>query len=375
MRQYKIITIMGTRPEVIKLVPVVKELHRQRETFDSTLVTTAQHRELLDQTLAVFGVKPDIDLGLMQQNQSLADFASRSLSSLSELLGKLKPDAILIQGDTTTVMMAALAAFYQGIMVGHIEAGLRSFDRRNPFPEEINRRIASCLTNLHFAPTERARQNLLREGVPEENVFVTGNTVVDALQSISIGGDFDCDEINTINFETSRILLVTAHRRENFGQPLRSICQALKNLISRFKDIEIVYPIHLNPAVQVIVNEELKHTERIHLIEPVSYKDLLRLMSRCYLLLTDSGGIQEEAPSFHKPVLILRELTERPEIIEANAGIIVGTDAHTIVETAARLLTDTSEYTRMSTAENPFGDGNAAKRIVTILAQQLRELS
>jgi UDP-N-acetylglucosamine 2-epimerase (non-hydrolysing) len=366
---------MGTRPEVIKLVPVVRELDRQRETFDHTLVTTAQHRELLDQALAVFGIEPDIDLGLMQQNQSLADFASRSLSALSGLLTKLKPDAVLIQGDTTTVMMAALAAFYQGIVVGHIEAGLRSFDRRNPFPEEINRRIASCLTNLHFAPTERARQNLLREGVPEENVFVTGNTVVDALQSISIGGDFDCEEINSIHFATSRILLVTAHRRENFGQPLRSICQALKILISRFKDIEIVYPIHLNPAVNTIVQEELKGTERIHLIEPVSYQDLLRLMSRCYVILTDSGGIQEEAPSFHKPVLVLRELTERPELIDANAGIIVGTDANTIVERTGHLLTDTGAYTRMSTAGNPFGDGNAAKRIVTILAQQLRELS
>jgi UDP-N-acetylglucosamine 2-epimerase len=366
---------MGTRPEVIKLAPVVRELHHQRATFDSTLVTTAQHRELLDQALAVFALEPDIDLGLMQQNQSLADFASRSLSSLSDLLGKLKPDAVLIQGDTTTVMMAALAAFYQGILVGHIEAGLRSFDRRNPFPEEINRRIASCLTNLHFAPTERARLNLLREGVPEENVFVTGNTVVDALQSISIEGDFDCEMLNSVNFDTKRVLLVTAHRRENFGQPLRSICQALKTLISRFKDIEIVYPIHLNPAVQTIVNEELNHTDRIHLIEPVSYKDLLRLMSRCYLLLTDSGGIQEEAPSFHKPVLVLRELTERPEIIEANAGIIVGTDARTIVEKTERLLNDKSEYKRMSTVENPFGDGNAAKRIVNILAQQLRDLS
>ncbi len=375
MRQFKIITIMGTRPEVIKLAPVVRELHHQRDTFDHTLVTTAQHRELLDQSLAVFALKPDIDLGLMQQNQSLADFASRALSSLSDLLSKLKPDAVLIQGDTTTVMMAALAAFYQGILVGHIEAGLRSYDRRNPFPEEINRRIASCLTNLHFAPTERARLNLLREGVPEENVFVTGNTVVDALQSISISGDFDYERLNSIDFESNRVLLITAHRRENFGQPLRSICLALKTLISRFKDIEIVYPIHLNPAVQAIVNEELNHTDRIHLIEPVSYKDLLRLMSRCYLLLTDSGGIQEEAPSFHKPVLVLRELTERPEIIEANAGIIVGTDADTIVERTARLLNDKSEYTRMSTAENPFGDGNAAKKIVNILAQQLKDIS
>lgn len=366
---------MGTRPEVIKLVPVVRQLQHQRDTFDHTLVTTAQHRELLDQALAVFGVEPDIDLGLMQQNQSLADFASRSLLSLSELLSQLKPDAVLIQGDTTTVMMAALAAFYQGIWVGHIEAGLRSFDRKNPFPEEINRRIASCLTNIHFAPTERARQNLLREGVPEEQVFVTGNTVVDALQSISIGGDFDCQRINSINFETNRVLLVTAHRRENFGQPLRSICQALKILISRFQDIEIVYPIHLNPAVNTIVQEELKDRDRIHLIEPVSYQDLLRLMSRCYLILTDSGGIQEEAPSFHKPVLVLRELTERPEIIEANAGIIVGTDANTVVERAERLLTDKREYTRMSTAENPFGDGNAAKRIVKILAQQLKDHS
>lgn len=366
---------MGTRPDVIKLAPVVRELHQQRDTFDHTLVTTAQHRELLDQALAVFALEPDIDLGLMQQNQSLADFASRALSSLSDLLAKQKPDAVLIQGDTTTVMMAALAAFYQGIWVGHIEAGLRSFDHRNPFPEEINRRIASCLTNLHFAPTERARQNLLREAVPEGNIFVTGNTVVDALQSISITGAFDCEPLNAIDFAGKRVLLVTAHRRENFGQPLRSICQALQRLISRFEDIEIVYPLHLNPAVQTIVNEELKHRERIHLLEPVSYKDLLRLMSRCYLLLSDSGGIQEEAPSFHKPVLVLREVTERPEIIEANAGILVGTDAGTIVEKTVRLLTDKHEYTKMSSAENPFGDGKAAQRIVKILAQQLGDLT
>jgi UDP-N-acetylglucosamine 2-epimerase (non-hydrolysing) len=366
----KIITIMGTRPEAIKLAPVVREIER-RPIFEHLLVTTAQHREMLDQVLTAFMLKPDIDLALMQYNQSLAEFASRSLIALSDLLAKLKPDAILIQGDTTTTMAAALAAFYQGIQVGHVEAGLRSFDRRNPFPEEINRRIAACLADLHFAPTERARINLLREGIPPEKVFVTGNTVVDALNSISITGPFDNKHLSYINFDNSRVILVTAHRRENHGEPLHSICEALKILVRAFEDVEIVFPVHLNPNVDGSVRQQLRNFDRIHLIDPVSYADLLRLMKRCYLILTDSGGIQEEAPSFHKPVLVLREVTERPEIIEANVGRIVGTDTQRIVEAAYSLLTDLTAYAAMSAAENPFGDGRAAERIVNILAQKL----
>lgn len=365
----KIVTIVGTRPEVIKMAPVIREIDRRQSIFDQTVVSTSQHRQMLDQVLQAFAIEPDVDLGLMEPNQDLAGFASRSLLSLSNLFSELKPDAVLVQGDTTTVMTAALAAFYKGVRVGHVEAGLRSFDRYQPFPEEINRRLAGCLASLHFAPTQRARLNLLREGVSEEDIFVTGNTIVDALKSISLGASFDDHHLAGLNWSGKRTLLVTAHRRENHGHPLRSICKALKILTSSFADLEVVYPVHLNPNVAVVVREELGDTDRIHLVDPVSYPDMLRLMKRCYLILTDSGGVQEEAPSFHKPVLVLREVTERPELVEANAGIVVGTDSRGIVDAAARLLTDLDEYTRMSAAENPFGDGHAAERIVDILSE------
>jgi UDP-N-acetylglucosamine 2-epimerase (non-hydrolysing) len=373
MSRRKIVTIFGTRPEVIKLAPVIRELERRESIFDHTIVTTAQHREMLDQVLEAFSIEPDVDLGLMEPNQDLAGFASRSLLSLSNLFSELKPDAVLVQGDTTTVMTAALAAFYQGIRVGHIEAGLRSFDRYQPFPEEINRRLASCLASVHFAPTAQARLNLLREGVPEESIFVTGNTIVDALESISLGASFDDQSLAGLERGSNRVLLVTAHRRENHGPPLRSICEALRTLTSRFADIEVVYPVHLNPSVAGVVREELADTNRVHLIDPVSYRDMLRLIKRSYLILTDSGGIQEEAPSFRKPVLVLREVTERPELVEANAGRVVGTDARAIVDAASHLLTDTAEYARMSAAENPFGDGHAAERIVDIVSRWLIE--
>lgn len=373
MTRRKVVTIIGTRPEAIKMAPVIRELARHADAFEHVLVTTAQHREMLDQVLRAFDIKPDVDLSLMQQNQSLAAFASRSLMSLSELLSELKPDAILVQGDTTTVMSAALAAFYQGVQVGHVEAGLRSFDWRNPFPEEINRRIAGCLSSLHFAPTERARQNLLREGVADETVFVTGNTVVDALKSIQLEERFDDEALAGLDYTRRRVLLVTAHRRENHGARLLSICRALKTLVEDFEDVEVIYPVHLNPNVSGAVHEELDGVARVHLVKPVSYTDLLRLMSRCYLILTDSGGIQEEAPSFHKPVLVLRELTERPEVIEAGAGKITGTDSARIVEVAGQLLTDAREYKKMSSVENPFGDGHAAERIVRILNERLNE--
>ena len=353
------------------MAPVVLELERRKSQFDHVLVTTSQHREMLFSALAMFGMKPDVDLGLMQENQSLGSFASRSLSALSELFAELRPDVILIQGDTTTVMTAALAAFYLGVRVGHVEAGLRSFQRRNPFPEEINRRIASCVTDLHFAPTERSRDNLLREGVSAEDVFITGNTIVDALQWIPTINDFEDERLRRINFDTSRVLLVTAHRRENHGPNLRSICTALKMLVTRFDNLEVVFPVHLNPNVRGMVQEELGQTPGIHLTEPISYRDLLGVMSRCYLILTDSGGIQEEAVSFNKPVLVLREVTERPEVVEVGAGKVIGTKNERIVDEVSDLLVNQERYERMSTAKNPFGDGHAAERIVDILAQRL----
>jgi len=371
MKRNRVVTIVGTRPEVIKMAPVVLELERRPTEFEHVLVTTSQHREMLFPALAMFGMKPDIDLELMEENQSLGSFASRSLSALSSLLSELKPDIILIQGDTTTVMTGALAAFYLGVRVGHVEAGLRSFQRRNPFPEEVNRRIAGFLSDLHFAPTERARKNLLREGVAGETIFVTGNTIVDALQSIPPSNSFDDPKLDNIDYDRNRVLLVTAHRRENHGPPLRSICAALKRLAETFDPVEIVFPVHLNPNVRAVVHEELGETAGIHLVEPTTYRDLLGLMRRCYLIVTDSGGIQEEAVSFHKPVLVLRDVTERPEVIEAGAGKLIGVDAERIVNEVSELMTDEGRYKQMCTAENPFGDGHAAERIADILAEQL----
>ncbi len=370
MLRYKVMSIVGTRPEAIKMAPVIKLL-KNNSAVDHILAATAQHREMLDQALSIFDIAPDIDLDLMQKDQSLAAFAARALFALSELFAREKPTAILIQGDTTTVTAAALAAFYQGICIGHVEAGLRSFDRKNPFPEEINRAIAGCLADLHFAPTERARENLLREGIARENIFVTGNTIVDALRSIPLSDSFDDDELDAINLENRRVLMVTAHRRENHGAPLQSICRALKILAQEHQDIEIIYPVHLNPNVNDVVQAELQNLPRIHLIKPLSYQKLLKLMSRSYLILTDSGGIQEEAPSLHKPVLVLRELTERPEVIEVGAGKVVGTDTERIVAETNRLLMDRNEYERMSQAKNPFGNGDAAQQIVDLLLHRL----
>ncbi len=362
---------MGTRLEVIKMAPVIRALNESRDCFESRVVTTAQHREMLDQILSVFKIDPDIDLGLMQHNQSLAGFASRSLSALSDLFAGEKPVCILVQGDTTTVMTASLAAFYNGVHIGHVEAGLRSFDSRNPFPEEINRRITGCLADVHFAPTDLSRRNLLREGIRDEDIFITGNTIVDALLSMPLDGPFDDKVLASINFDGGRKILVTAHRRENQGHALRSICRALKELVLLFDDVEVIYPVHRNPNVRTPVLEELGNSRSIKLLDPVSYHDLLKLMKRSYLILTDSDGIQEEAPSFHKPVLVLRELTERPEVVDAGAGKVIGTDCARIVKEASILLCDSAEYERMAQAQNPFGDGHAARRIVEILSQRI----
>ena len=364
-------TVIGTRPEAIKLAPVVHEFRRRPHAFEQIVVATGQHREMLDQTLEVFDIEPDLDLDLMEADQSLAGLAARTLIALEDAICYLRPDVVLIQGDTTTAFAGALAAFYSGVLVGHVEAGLRSFDRANPYPEEINRRLAGCVANMHFAPTERARANLLREGTPADSVYVTGNTVVDALAMIPVRDSFDSHELGAIDFESTRLLLVTAHRRESHGDQLRGMCRALRAIVENFDDVAIVYPVHLSPRVRSIVNAELTGVGRIHIVEPVSYRDLLSLMSRCYAVLTDSGGIQEEAPSFRKPVLILRERTERPEVVDAGAAKIVGTDPEWIVAETALLLRDDRLYRAMSAVENPFGDGRAADRIVSILEREI----
>jgi UDP-N-acetylglucosamine 2-epimerase (non-hydrolysing) len=375
MGRLKVVSVVGTRPEAIKMAPVIVELGRRRDQFDQVVVSTAQHREMLDQVMTMFGITADIDLELMQPNQGLAAFASRAISGVASVLADVRPHAVLVQGDTTTVMAAALAAFYAGVRVGHVEAGLRSFDRNNPFPEEINRRVAGCLADVHFAPTDRARANLLREGVVADDIIVTGNTIVDALRSVDLGTGPTVDQLRGADLTHKRLILVTAHRRENHGAPLEGICTALRSLARSFEDVAIVYPVHLNPNVATVVRRELGGEARIHLTDPLSYRDLLSLMSRSYVLLTDSGGIQEEAPSLHKPVLVLRDVTERPEVVDSGAGKLVGTDPRRIVDEVTRLLTDRRAYEIMSRAENPFGDGRAAVRIADALLDRFGRIA
>lgn len=364
----RVLSIFGTRPEAVKMAPVVQAL-AHTSGVESLVCVTAQHRQMLDQVLGLFDIHPDIDLDLMRQDQSLAEVTAAVFTRLDPVLANLKPDWILVQGDTTTVMAAALLAFYHHINVGHVEAGLRTHDKWQPFPEEINRRVASVIADLHFAPTERSRQNLLREGVPKKNVIVTGNPVIDALHHVARqpAPPFVKDLLHTLGIGGEKhLVLVTAHRRENFGQPLENICLALKTLAAR-NDVEIVYPVHLNPNVQEPVNRLLKGVPHINLLPPMDYLPLVHLMKHATLILTDSGGIQEEAPAFGIPVLVLRAVTERPEGVEAGSLKLVGTDTQKIVGEARYLLDDPQARAAMARAVNPFGDGRAAQRIIQAL--------
>ncbi|MFN0112766.1 MAG: non-hydrolyzing UDP-N-acetylglucosamine 2-epimerase [Blastocatellia bacterium] len=366
----KVLSIFGTRPEAIKMAPVVKELSRHSE-ITSKVCVTAQHRQMLDQVLSLFAIQPDYDLNLMQPNQSLAQLTAAALTELDAVLEKEQPDWVLTQGDTTTAMVGALAGFYRRIKVGHVEAGLRTWDKFQPFPEEINRKIADAVCDLHFAPTEQSRQNLLRESVNPSSIIVTGNTVIDALLEVAAKDyDWNSGELAAVTpniLKAKRIILVTAHRRENFGQPLYEICQALKEIAAGFQDVQIVYPVHLNPNVQQVVRAELGNIANITLLEPLDYLPLVKLMKASYLALTDSGGLQEEAPGLGKPVLVLREVTERPEGVAAGTVQLVGTTKDRIVAATMRLLTDADEYNRMARAVNPYGDGKASQRIVQSL--------
>ena len=361
----KILSIFGTRPEAIKMAPVVRELAK-REGIESRICVTAQHREMLDQVLSLFEIKPDVDLNLMRPNQSLAQITASVFTHLDPVLEKMKPDWVLVQGDTTTVMAAALNAYYRRIKVGHVEAGLRTHNKWEPFPEEVNRRVAGVVADLHFAPTKWSRQNLLKESVDEEIVHVTGNPVIDALQFVAKQKVPTAVASLMSKFESKRLILVTAHRRENHGQPLEHICIALKKIASR-GDVEIVYPVHLNPNVQEPVYRLLGDVSNITLLEPLEYLPLVHLMKNADLILTDSGGIQEEAPAFGVPVLVLREVTERPEGVQAGTLKLVGTDENKIVREANYLLNDHIAHAAMAQAVNPFGDGNAAQKIVDIL--------
>jgi len=357
----RILFVFGTRPEAIKLAPVVRCLSADAR-FETRVAVTAQHRQILDQVLAAFSIKPDYDLNVMQPGQTLAESASRILAALEPVLERTDPDCVIVQGDTTTTFCGALAAFYKGIAVAHVEAGLRTGDLRQPFPEEMNRVLTSRLAALHFAATESAAANLRREGVDERNIFVTGNTGVDAVLSVR-------DSLPSFRADGKKTILVTAHRRESFGPGFVSICRALRRLAAR-TDVEIVYPVHPNPNVRDVVHAHLRDIPNIRLIEPVEYVQFVDLMRRAQILLTDSGGIQEEGPSLGKPVLVMREKTERPEAVDAGTALLVGTDEDKIVAETARLLDDPEEYARRARIHNPYGDGQASARIRDVLTNR-----
>ncbi|MGL4343990.1 MAG: non-hydrolyzing UDP-N-acetylglucosamine 2-epimerase [Cellulosilyticaceae bacterium] len=359
----RVMSVFGTRPEAVKMAPLVKELE-QMEGIESIVCVTAQHREMLDQVLDIFEIKPDYDLDIMKQRQTLTGITTRVLEGLESVLQEAKPDIVLVHGDTTTSFVAGLAAFYQQIQVGHVEAGLRTYNRYEPFPEEMNRKLTGSLANLHFSPTPLAKDNLLREAVGEADIFVTGNTVIDALKTTITGEyTFTVETLNQIDYSNKRVITMTAHRRENLGEPLRHICEAVREIVTEFEDVEVVYAVHKNPAVREVVEEILGDVSRVHLVEPLDIKDMHNLMKRSYLVLTDSGGLQEEVPSLGKPVLVLRNVTERPEGVEAGTLKLAGVEKQTIYDMTAELLTNKELYAQMAQAKNPFGDGEASRRI------------
>jgi UDP-N-acetylglucosamine 2-epimerase (non-hydrolysing) len=359
----KVLVIFGTRPEAIKMAPVVKILE-QSEAFQVVTVVTAQHRQMLDQVLDLFMIKPSYDLDIMRQNQTLSEITTRVLLGLQPVLEREKPNLVLVHGDTTTTLAGSLATYYQRIPVGHVEAGLRTFNKYSPYPEELNRKLTGAIAELHFAPTVVARDNLLREGAAPETIVVTGNTVIDALlEIVRPTYRFDADLLNRIDFFRRKALLVTAHRRENLGEPLRRIFSAVKEIVVANPDVEAVFPVHLNPQVREMAEAILGNQERVHLIQPLDYQPFAQLMQNSYLVLTDSGGIQEEAPALGKPVLVLRDNTERPEAITAGTAQLVGTDRESIIMATNALLRDRGAYLKMANAVNPYGDGQAAHRI------------
>lgn len=374
-KMLKIMCVAGTRPEAIKMAPVVRELEKHPDLFTPVLCVTGQHRQMLDQVLDIFDLSPDHDLNIMQPEQTLASLTGRLVVALDAVIGTEKPDWILVQGDTTSAMVAGLVAFYHQVKIGHIEAGLRTQNKYQPYPEEINRRITDVLADLYFAPTERARANLLREGVNPKRITITGNTVIDALLMMAERVKDHPPHALEPGAE-KRLILVTSHRRENFGQVFQMICQAIQQIALRFQDsVHIVYPVHYNPEVRMIAHQMLSDIPNITLTEPLDYETIVTLMSRAYLILTDSGGLQEEAPSLNKPLLVMRDLTERQEIIEIGAGILVGTDSDVIVRETARLLDDPDLYKRMANAGNPYGDGKASHYIAQAILHYEQSLT
>lgn len=361
MTRLKVMSVFGTRPEAIKMAPLVLELKRRPE-LESIVCVTAQHREMLDSVLREFDIRPEHDLNIMQSGQSLADITSRVLRGMGPVYEQEKPGLVLVHGDTTTTFAAALAAFYAHIPVGHVEAGLRTFDRWSPWPEEMNRRMTGQLASFHFAPTQRNAENLRRENV-EGSVWVTGNTVIDALRYTASGEGFSRPELGDIDYVNHRVVTLTCHRRENYGKPMRNIFEAVRNTAKRFLDVIFVYPVHLSPVVRQAAGELLSGLPNVKLIEPLDAVDMHRLMAKSYMVMTDSGGLQEEAPALGKPVLVLRRETERPEAVEAGTVVLAGTEREKIELLAAKLLTDRAEYEKMARAVNPYGDGRACPRI------------
>ncbi|MCD6436334.1 MAG: UDP-N-acetylglucosamine 2-epimerase (non-hydrolyzing) [Clostridiales bacterium] len=370
MNKIKVISVFGTRPEAIKMAPLVNEFIKNSEYFDSKILVTGQHREMLDQVLDVFKIIPDYDLNIMKKNQSIVDITSEVIKGIDSILKEFSPDILLVHGDTTTSFAASLAAFYNHVKVGHVEAGLRSGNKYSPYPEEMNRSLTGRIADFHFAPTKGNMENLLKENIDEKNIFLTGNTVIDALLSvIDSEYNFKHSILKKVDFNNKRVLLLTAHRRENLGKPMESIFRAIKRIVLEFDDIEVIYPVHLNPIVQKTAALVLGEVNGVHLIEPLEYIPFANLISKSYLVLTDSGGIQEEAPALGKPVLVLREETERLEAVLVGTVKIVGTDEQNIYEAIKNLLINEEEYLNMANAVNPYGDGNAAKRIVNIIKE------
>lgn len=368
MSKIKVMTIFGTRPEAIKMAPLVKELEN-REGIESIVCVTAQHRQMLDQVLDTFNIMPDYDLNIMKQGQTLVDITTRALQSLSEVISKVKPNIVLVHGDTTTTLSGSLAAFYNQVAVGHVEAGLRTYDKYSPFPEEVNRQVTGVIADMHFAPTEVSKNNLLKEGKKEDAIYVTGNTAIDALKT-TVKDEYYHPIFDKIG--SDKMILLTAHRRENLGEPMKNMFRAIKRIVEEFDDIQVVYPVHLNPLVRQAADEVLGENNKVHLIEPLEVLDFHNFLNRSHIIMTDSGGIQEEAPSLGKPVLVLRDTTERPEGVNAGTLKLAGTNEETIYNLTKGLLTNKNEYDRMSKASNPYGDGLASKYIVDAIIEKLK---
>ena len=366
MKKIKVLTVFGTRPEAIKMAPLVRELDKN-ENIDSVICVTAQHRHMLDQVLDTFNIVPHYDLDIMKKNQTLTDITTKALKSIDTVIKESNPDIVLVHGDTTTTLAASLASFYNRVPVGHVEAGLRTYNKYSPYPEEFNRQSTGIVADMHFAPTEKAKDQLLKEGKRESDIYVTGNTAIDALKT-TVSTSYTNEILDNMN--DKRVILLTAHRRENLGAPMKNIFRAIGRIVNEFDDVAVIYPVHLNPLVRNTVNEILADNDRVHLIEPLEVIDFHNFLNKSHIIMTDSGGIQEEAPSLGKPVLVLRDTTERPEGVEAGTLKLAGTDEDTIYNLTKELLTNESEYLRMSKACNPYGDGNASKYIVDAIVNR-----